>query len=102
MQHPQKLSALINDVEELLAELSDKHEPDIKELRARLEHSIEAARRATAGVERGTARLRRYVGSVDNYINDYPRLAFATGLMVAGFVAFFVGATSSRANSRST
>jgi ElaB/YqjD/DUF883 family membrane-anchored ribosome-binding protein len=95
MERPQNLNALIADVEELLAELGDRHGPDVSELRTRLEKAIASARGNLGdAAESATARLGRYVGSIDDYINDYPRLAFFTALMVAGVVAFFAGVAS--------
>jgi ElaB/YqjD/DUF883 family membrane-anchored ribosome-binding protein len=92
MRNARRLAELVDDVEELLAELRDERSPELEELRSRLEHGIKAIRAeiADSHAER-PHRLRRYARSLDSYINHYPRLAFATSAMVAGFVAYVSG-----------
>ena len=77
MNQSRHLSELINDVEELLAELSDEHSPQIDELRNRIEDTLGSAKPAAA-------RVRRYARAVDDYITGYPRLGFLTGLLIGG------------------
>jgi ElaB/YqjD/DUF883 family membrane-anchored ribosome-binding protein len=80
MNQSRQLSELIQDVEELLAELSDEHSPQIDELRNRIKDTIGSVRPAVA-------RVRRYAGAVDDYITGYPRLGFLTGLLIGGAIA---------------
>jgi len=79
MKSEKKLWELVNDVEELLAELRDEHGPEVAELRERIDNSLKSTK-AAIGLqsERTAARLGRYVDSFDSYIINYPRLAFAT------------------------
>jgi ElaB/YqjD/DUF883 family membrane-anchored ribosome-binding protein len=79
MNQSRHLNELINDVEELLAELSDEHSPQIDELRDRIKDAIGSVRPAAA-------RVRRYAGAVDDYITGYPRLGFLTGLLIGGLI----------------
>jgi len=98
MKTHHKLNELVNDVEELLTELKEEHGPEINELRIQVEDAVAAVRRALRreGVS-ATARIGRYARTADAYINDYPRLAFATGALVAGGIGYLVGlAASSR------
>jgi ElaB/YqjD/DUF883 family membrane-anchored ribosome-binding protein len=81
MNQSRRLSDLINDVEELLAELSDEHGPQIDELRNRITDTIGSVRPAVA-------RVRRYAGAVDDYITGYPRLGFLTGLLIGGVIVY--------------
>jgi gas vesicle protein len=81
MNQSRHLSELINDVEELLAELSDEHSPQIDELRKRIKDTIRSVRPAGA-------RIRRYAGAVDDYITGYPRLGFLTGLLIGGVIVY--------------
>ena len=81
MNQSRHLTDLINDVEELLAELSDEHGPQIDELRNRITDTIGSVRPAVG-------RVRRYAGAVDDYITGYPRLGFLTGLLIGGAIVY--------------
>jgi ElaB/YqjD/DUF883 family membrane-anchored ribosome-binding protein len=89
-----KLDQLIDDAEDLLTRLADAHNPEIQYLRDRVDHAIRDARRNIA--RQGNAasmQLREIVNIIDDYVRDYPWLAVATGILVAGTVAFMAGAT---------
>ncbi len=94
MEKAQKLDQLIDDAEELLIKLADAHSPEIQKLRDRVDQAIGDARRA---IERqnddASVRLRDIAVTVDDYVHDYPWLAVATAVAVAGSVAFIAGAT---------
>jgi ElaB/YqjD/DUF883 family membrane-anchored ribosome-binding protein len=79
MNQSRHLNELINDVEELLAELSDEHTPQIDELRRRIKDAI-------GSVKPTGARVRRLAGALDDYVTGYPRLGFLTGLLVGGII----------------
>ena len=81
MNQSRHLNELINDVEELLAELSDEHSPQIDELRNRIKDTIDAVRPAVG-------RVRHYAAAVDDYIKGYPRLGFLTGLLIGGVIVY--------------
>jgi ElaB/YqjD/DUF883 family membrane-anchored ribosome-binding protein len=89
-----KLDQLIDDAEELLTKLADAHDPHIQALRDRVDKAITNARRDIArSTADGSAQIRDIANAVDDYIRDYPWLAVATGMLVAGSVAFIAGAT---------
>ena len=94
MEKSQKLDQLIDDSEELLIKLADAHNPEIQILRDRVDHAINDARRAIEREsEDASIRLRDIAVTIDNYVHDYPWLALATGVMIAGSIAFIAGAT---------
>jgi ElaB/YqjD/DUF883 family membrane-anchored ribosome-binding protein len=96
MNPSRTLNKLVNDVEELLAELSDEHDPQIDELRNRVAETIGSAKRAIASQRAGVvARIGRYAGSVDDYITGYPRLGFLTGILIGGMMVYVGGLTNS-------
>jgi|SRR5271170_2615889 len=87
------ITKLMDDVQELLAELREEHAPEVEELRDRVEASLSSAQRAIG--KQGTqvaARLGRYANSVDGYITDYPRLAFLSGAVLFGIIGYLTGA----------
>jgi len=90
-----KLDELIDGAEELLTNLTDAHNPDIQELRDRVDQAIADARRAFAQTEEElSVKLRDIAHTVDDYVRDYPWLAVATGVLVAGTIAFIAGAAA--------
>ena len=98
MNPSRALSKLVNDVEELLAELSDEHGPEMDELRTRVAQTIDSAKRALESQRTGVvARIGHYAGSVDDYITGFPRLGFLTGVLVGGIIVYVTGLTSSKA-----
>ena len=88
MKQAPNLETLVNDVEELLAQLSDEDQPAIKKLRARIEDAIDSTKHARESASR---RIGRYAMSVDNYITGYPRLGFITGLVLGGLIVYAAG-----------
>jgi ElaB/YqjD/DUF883 family membrane-anchored ribosome-binding protein len=98
MKPEQTLTCLVNNVEELLAELQGEHAPEVEKLRNRVEDSIGAAKRAIRQQRPSvTARVGRYAKSADHYITGYPRLAFLSGAVLFGMIGYLAGATSRRA-----
>jgi ElaB/YqjD/DUF883 family membrane-anchored ribosome-binding protein len=88
MKESAQLDALIRDVEELISTLGHDQSPQVRELSSRAQaciDSIEARRNSV------TRRIRRYAGSVDRYITGYPRLGFATGVIVGGLIVYAAG-----------
>jgi ElaB/YqjD/DUF883 family membrane-anchored ribosome-binding protein len=97
MKRINSLTRLVNEVEELLAELQDEHGPEVQELRDRVEDSIDAAKRAIRQEGKSvTARVGQYAKSADRYINDYPRLAFLSGAVIFGMIGYLAGASCRR------
>jgi ElaB/YqjD/DUF883 family membrane-anchored ribosome-binding protein len=88
MKDSKQLDSLIQDVEELIATLADDQSPQVRELKRRVQDavdSLEAQRKSAA------RRIRRYAASVDRYITGYPRLGFATGVVVGGLIVYAAG-----------
>jgi ElaB/YqjD/DUF883 family membrane-anchored ribosome-binding protein len=88
MKDSKQLDSLIQDVEELIATLADDQSPEVRELKRRVRQavdSLEAQRQSAA------RRIRRYAASVDRYITGYPRLGFATGVVVGGLIVYVAG-----------
>jgi ElaB/YqjD/DUF883 family membrane-anchored ribosome-binding protein len=95
MKRVKSFTKLANEVEELLGELKDAHGPEVQELRNRVEDALIAAKRAIEQQSnKASARIAQYAGSVDEYINDYPRLAFIMGALVFGTIGYLAGATA--------
>jgi ElaB/YqjD/DUF883 family membrane-anchored ribosome-binding protein len=93
MKDAKQLDELIHDVEELIAGLADEQSPQVQELRRRVQDAVDSldAQRNSAA-----RRLRRYAVSVDRYITGYPRLGFATGIVVGGLIVYAAGLFSRR------
>jgi ElaB/YqjD/DUF883 family membrane-anchored ribosome-binding protein len=93
MKDFKQLDALIQDVEELITSLADDQSPRVEELKHRVQDtvdSLEAQRKSTS------RRIRRYAASLDGYITGYPRLGFATGVVVGGLIVYLAGLISPR------
>jgi ElaB/YqjD/DUF883 family membrane-anchored ribosome-binding protein len=91
MKDSKELDSLIQDVEELIATLGNGQSPEVRELRRRVQDaldSVEAQRKSA------TRKIRRYAASVDRYITGYPRLGFATGVVVGGLIVYITGLLS--------
>ena len=91
MKDSRQLDSLIQDVEELIATLADDQSPQVRELKRRVQDAVDSleAQRKSA-----TRRIRRYAASVDRYITGYPRLGFATGVVVGGLIVYAAGLLS--------
>lgn len=91
MKDSKQLDELIQDVEELVTSLGDDQSPEVRELKRHVQDAIDSleAQRKSA-----TRRIRRYAASVDRYITGYPRLGFATGVIVGGLIVYTAGLLS--------
>jgi ElaB/YqjD/DUF883 family membrane-anchored ribosome-binding protein len=95
MKRVKSYTKLADEVEALLGELKDAHGPEVQELRNRVEDTLAAAKRAIGQQsKKAGARITQYAGSVDEYINDYPRLALITGALIFGTIGYLVGAAT--------
>ena len=89
MKPSHRINQLVNDVEELLAELSEEHGPEIEELRARVEETVADTKKTLGYKTRSAAaKARRYARAVDDYITGYPRIGFLTGVAVGGALVY--------------
>jgi ElaB/YqjD/DUF883 family membrane-anchored ribosome-binding protein len=88
MKDSKELESLIQDVEELIASLADDESPQVLELKNRVQDAVDSleARQRSA-----VRRIRRYAASVDRYITGYPRLGFATGVVIGGLIVYAAG-----------
>jgi ElaB/YqjD/DUF883 family membrane-anchored ribosome-binding protein len=92
MENAAKLDELIDGAEDLLIKLADAGNPEIQRLRDRVDQAIGDARRALAQrSDEESVRLRDIANTIDDFIRDYPWLAVATGVLVAGTVGFIAG-----------
>lgn len=91
MEDSRQVNSLIQDVEELIATLGNDPSPHVRELADRVQQaidSLEAQRRSV------TRRIRNYAASFDRYITGYPRLGFATGVIVGALAVYMAGLLS--------
>ena len=91
MKDSKELDSLIQDVEELIATLGNGQSPEVRELRRRVQEALDSLETQRKSV---TRRIRRYAASVDRYITGYPRLGFATGVIVGGMIVYVAGLLS--------
>jgi ElaB/YqjD/DUF883 family membrane-anchored ribosome-binding protein len=102
MDSASKLNELVNDTEELLAELGDKHGAEIDDLRTRLLSSIDKTRSAIDKQQRNGSqvKVRDVALSLNEYVQEYPWLALATGVLLASTVGILATAATRRSYSR--
>jgi len=89
----QKLDQLIDDAEELLTKLGDVNTPEIARLRDRVDEAVSSTKRALqARTAEATTHVLDLAVSLDDYVHDYPWLAIAAAIALAGSVGFVTGA----------
>jgi ElaB/YqjD/DUF883 family membrane-anchored ribosome-binding protein len=93
MKDSKEIDSLIQDVEELMASLADDQSPQVLELKHRVQDAVDSLEEGRKSAAR---RIRRYAASVDRYITGYPRLGFATGVVVGGLIVYAAGLFSRR------
>jgi ElaB/YqjD/DUF883 family membrane-anchored ribosome-binding protein len=93
MKDSKEIDSLVQDVEELIASLADDQSPQVLELKHRVQDAVDSLEARQRGAAR---RIRRYAASVDRYITGYPRLGFATGVVVGGLIVYAAGLFSRR------
>src|ERR1700689_5117627 len=100
MDPEHKLNDLFDQTEKLLAKLADQRGPEIEELREKLHRSMGqtrvALKRAPAR-EREHVKVRDVAASFNDYVQNYPWIALATGVLVASSI----GILATRATKRS-
>jgi ElaB/YqjD/DUF883 family membrane-anchored ribosome-binding protein len=97
MDSARKLQKLVQDTEELLAQISDQRGPEIQKVRNRLEDSIEKTK-SILSKERPASqvKVRDVAGSVNDYVRDYPWIALATGVLLASTVGILATSATKR------
>ena len=98
MDSTRKLNDLIEQTEKLLAKLADQRGPEIQELREKLHRSMGQTRVALNDQPpREHVKVRDVAASFNDYVQNYPWLALATGVLVASSI----GILATRATKRS-
>lgn len=98
MDSTRKLNDLFDQTEELLAKLADQRGPEIQELREKLQRSMGRTRVALKGAPTPEhVKVRDVAASFNDYVQNYPWLALATGVLVASSI----GILATRATKRS-
>jgi ElaB/YqjD/DUF883 family membrane-anchored ribosome-binding protein len=93
-----KLNDLFDQTEKLLDQLADQSGPEIQRLREKLHRSIGETRGALQSVPaRERVKVRDVAASFNDYVQNYPWIALATGVLVASSI----GILATRATKRS-
>jgi ElaB/YqjD/DUF883 family membrane-anchored ribosome-binding protein len=87
MESTHKLNDLFNQTEKLLAKLEHEGAPDIQALRDRLGRSMAQTRLALQKQPpRENVKVRDVAASFNDYVQNYPWVALATGVLVASTI----------------
>jgi ElaB/YqjD/DUF883 family membrane-anchored ribosome-binding protein len=98
MDGAHKLNDLFDQTEKLLAKLADERGPEIQELRQKLHRSMGQTRVAlNRAPARQHVKVRDVAASFNDYVQNYPWIALATGVLVASSI----GILATRATKRS-
>jgi len=98
MDPARRINDLFDQTEELLAKLADQRGPEIQELRAKLHRSMGQTRGALKSPPaRQRVKVRDVAASFNDYVQNYPWIALATGILVASSI----GILATRATRRS-
>jgi ElaB/YqjD/DUF883 family membrane-anchored ribosome-binding protein len=98
MDGTHKLNDLFDQTEKLLAKLADQRGPEIQELREKLHRSMGQTRVAlNKEPARPHVKVRDVAASFNDYVQNYPWIALATGVLVASSI----GILATRATKRS-
>jgi ElaB/YqjD/DUF883 family membrane-anchored ribosome-binding protein len=98
MDPAHKLDDLFDQTEELLATLANQRGPEIQELRDKLHRSMGQTRVALKSAPaRQHVKVRDVAASFNDYVQNYPWIALATGVLVASSI----GILATRATKRS-
>jgi ElaB/YqjD/DUF883 family membrane-anchored ribosome-binding protein len=98
MDSEHKLNNLFDQTEELLAKLADQRGPEIQQLREKLHRSMGQTRVALKSEPaQQHVKVRDVAASLNDYVQNYPWLALATGVLVASSI----GILATRATKRS-
>ena len=98
MDGAHKLNDLFDQTEKLLATLADERGPEIQTLREKLHRSMGQTRVAlNRAPARQHVKVRDVAASFNDYVQNYPWIALATGVLVASSI----GILATRATKRS-
>ena len=97
MDSAQKLNNLFDQTEKLLAKLADQRGPEIQALRERLDRSMEQTRVAlNNSPPREHVKVRHVAASFNDYVQNYPWIALATGVLVASTIGILATSATRR------
>lgn len=87
MDATHKLDNLFSQTEKLLAKLEDDGAPEIQALRERLDRSLAKTKIALKNKSpRDNVKVRDVARSFNDYVQHYPWMALATGVLVASTI----------------
>ena len=97
MDSAQKLNTLFDQTEKLLAKIADQRGPEIQALRERLDRSMEQTRVALeSNPPREHVKVRHVAASFNDYVQNYPWIALATGVLVASTIGILATSATRR------
>jgi ElaB/YqjD/DUF883 family membrane-anchored ribosome-binding protein len=97
MDSVQKLNDLFDQTEKLLATLADERGPEIQELCERLDKSMAQTKDALNGNPRAEhVKVRDIAASFNDYVQNYPWVALATGVLVASTIGILATSATKR------
>jgi ElaB/YqjD/DUF883 family membrane-anchored ribosome-binding protein len=97
MDSAQKLNNLFDQTEKLLAKIADQRGPELQELRERLDRSMEKTRVAlNSSAPREHVKVRHVAASFNDYVQNYPWIALATGVLVASTIGILATSATRR------
>jgi ElaB/YqjD/DUF883 family membrane-anchored ribosome-binding protein len=97
MDSAQKLNNLFDQTEKLLAKIADQRGPQIQELREKLDRSMEQTRVALKSrPPHEHVKVRHVAASFNDYVQNYPWIALATGVLVASTIGILATSATKR------
>ena len=97
MRATHRLNDLFNQTEKLLAKLEDEGAPEIQALRERLGRSMAKTKVSLNGQPpRENVKVRDMAASLNHYVQHYPWMALATGVLVASTIGILANNATKR------
>jgi ElaB/YqjD/DUF883 family membrane-anchored ribosome-binding protein len=97
MDSAHKLNNLFDQTEKLLDKLADQRGPEIQEMREKLNRSMEQTRIALqSNPPREHVKVRHVAASFNDYVQNYPWIALATGVLVASTIGILATSATKR------
>ena len=97
MDSAHKLNDLFEQTEKLLDKLADERGPEIQGLREKLNRSMEQTRTALkSNPPRRRVKVRHVAASFNDYVQNYPWIALATGVLLASTIGILATSATKR------
>jgi ElaB/YqjD/DUF883 family membrane-anchored ribosome-binding protein len=97
MDSAHKLDDLFEQTEKLLDKLAEERGPEIQDLRERLNRSIGQTRIALKrNPPREHVKVRHVAASFNDYVQNYPWIALATGVLLASTIGILATSATKR------